>query len=645
LGKGEFRQKGVEEGVLSAGGEAVMEEKRGWSEKVVARLRRDVLLALMDSAVVVVAFLIALVLRFDGSVPSHYWDHFWMLMPGAALLYLLVNQLLGLYGQMWRYASIQEARRVVLAGAVSGVLMLIVGEWVRNGTRPLPLSVIILGATLAPMGFGAIRFQSRIFAFKRRDGEAERSRVLVVGAGEAGAMILRDIQRNKSLDLDPVAVVNDDPRKVGRVLGVVPILGTRAAIPSLVASLAVDQVLLAIPSAPSEVIREVADLCQQAHVALKVVPSVREIVGGRVTAGDIRDLSLEDLLGRQQVETDLESVRSILHGRRVLVTGGGGSIGTEIARQVAAFEPSALILVDHDETHLHDALADLDPAAGAEAVLADIRNQDRVLGVFMRYRPEVVFHAAAHKHVPLLETHPEEALHTNVIGTANVADAAVATGVKRFVLISTDKAIKPASVMGASKWFSEQIVRSLHGGGCTFCAVRFGNVLGSRGSVVPTFLRQIARGGPVTVTDPAMSRYFMSVQEAVQLVLQAGALSLGGEVFTLDMGEPKRILDLAEKVILLSGRVPEQDVKIAIVGQRPGEKLAEDLVESAEEQMPSEHPKVIVSRPPLPDPALLRQALWELEAFAREGRSEELALRMKGVTSGRLEAVAAGGVA
>ncbi len=623
----------------------ITERKKGWPQKLAARVRRDVLLALMDSAVVVVAYLVALVLRFDGSVPSAYWEHFWRLMPGAVLLYLVVNQVFGLYGQMWRYASIQEARRVVVAGAAMGILMLIVGELFRNGVRPLPLSVIILGATLAPMGFGAIRFQSRIFTVKRRTGASDRSRVLVIGAGEAGAMILRDIQRNRTLDLDPVAVVDDDPRKVGRVLGGVPILGTRAAIPSLVAGLGVDQVLLAIPSAPADVIREVADHCQKAQVTLKVVPSVREIVGGRVTAGDIRELRLEDLLGRQQVETDLEAVRSILQGRRVLVTGGGGSIGTEIARQVASFEPSALVLVDHDETHLHDALADLDHFSGVEAVLADIRNQDRVLGVFTRYRPEVVFHAAAHKHVPLLETHPEEALHTNVIGTANVADAAVATGVGRFVLISTDKAIKPASVMGASKWFSEQIVRSLHGAGCSFCAVRFGNVLGSRGSVVPTFLRQIARGGPVTVTDPAMSRYFMTVQEAVQLVLQAGALSLGGEVFTLDMGEPKRILDLAEKVILLSGRVPDQDVKIAIVGQRPGEKLAEDLVESEEEQIPSEHPKVVVSRPPLPDPALLRQALWELEAFAREGRSEELALRMKGVTNGRLEPVAAGGIA
>jgi FlaA1/EpsC-like NDP-sugar epimerase len=404
-------------------------------------------------------------------------------------------------------------------------------------------------------------------------------------------------------------------------------------------------VLLAIPSAHAEVIREVAELCQSAQVTLKVVPSVREIVGGRVTAGDIRDLRLEDLLGRKQIETDLEAVRSILHGRRVLVTGGGGSIGSEIARQVATFGPSALCLVDHDETHLHDALADLDPACGAEAVLADIRNQDRVLAVFMRFRPEVVFHAAAHKHVPLLETHPEEALHTNVMGTANVADAAVATGVSRFVLISTDKAIRPASVMGASKWFSEQIVRSLQGGGCTFCAVRFGNVLGSRGSVVPTFLRQIARGGPVTVTDPSMSRYFMTVQEAVQLVLQAAALSLGGEVFTLDMGEPKGILDLAEKVILLSGRVPQQDVKIAIVGQRPGEKLAEDVIESAEEQIPSEHPSIIISRPPVPDPAVLRQALWEQEALAREGLAEELALRMKSVTTGPLQVVAAEGSA
>jgi len=289
-------------------------------------------------------------------------------------------------------------------------------------------------------------------------------------------------------------------------------------------------------------------------------------------------------------------------------------------------------------------LVELGPGGASESVLADIRDRDRVLGAFMRIRPDVVFHSAAHKHVPVLETSPQEALLTNIMGTANVADAAAASGAQRLVLISTDKAVKPASVMGASKWFAEQIVRSLAGAGCVYSAVRFGNVLGSRGSVIPTFLRQISLGGPVTVTDPAMARFFMSIQEAVRLVLQAAALARGGEVFTLDMGEPVNILDLARRVIRLSGRVPDRDVSIAIVGARPGEKLVEDLVDPAEVPVPSGHPGIVVSRPAIPDRATLRRALRELEGLALEGRSAELGDRMKELSLATLEPIEVGGV-
>jgi FlaA1/EpsC-like NDP-sugar epimerase len=367
-------------------------------------------------------------------------------------------------------------------------------------------------------------------------------------------------------------------------------------------------------------------------VALRVLPSIREVVDGRITARDIRDLQIEDLLGRQQVSVDMEAVASILRGRRVLVSGAGGSIGAEIARQVAALEPESLVLLDHDETHLHDLITDLHGHGEVQIALADIRQQGRVLSVFDRHRPEVVFHAAAHKHVDVLELHPEEALATNILGTANVTDAAIATGVRRFVLISTDKAVRPQSVMGASKWFGEQIVRSVDGG-CVFCAVRFGNVLGSRGSAIPTFLRQIALGGPVTVTHPDMARYFMSIREAVLLVLQAAALSRGGEVFTLDMGDPVNILELARRLIRLSGRVPGRDIPIEFIGVRPGEKLVEDLVDPGEESVPSEHPTIIVSRPLRPERAALRQAMRELEALAGGGRTTDLAERMKALAS------------
>jgi O-antigen biosynthesis protein WbqV len=338
----------------------------------------------------------------------------------------------------------------------------------------------------------------------------------------------------------------------------------------------------------------------------------------------MRDLRIEDLLGRQQVETDLGAVRSLLEGQRVLITGAGGSIGSEIVRQVAEFEPSSLILLDHDETHLHDVETGLGLICPLEIALADVRDRGRVREVFLERQPQIVFHAAALKHVPVLESHPREAVYTNVIGTANVMDAAAAVKTQRCVLISSDKAIHPVSVMGASKRFAEDIVRSALHGGMRPCVVRFGNVLGSRGSVIPTFLRQIEAGGPVTVTDPSMTRYFMSVQEAVQLVLQAAALSAGGEVFTLDMGEQVNILDLARKVIRLAGRVPGRDVPIEITGIRPGEKLAEELHEPDVASAPTDHPGIQVARPRPPDPAALRRRLAELERLVVDGRDAEL---------------------
>lgn len=614
-----------------------------WPDRIVGALRRDVPLALLDLAIAFAAYLAPLVLRFEGSVPPEYWRNFLRFVPIAATLHLLANYFFGLYGQMWRYASVQEARRVVLSGLTTGLLFVGAVTLLGGRFRLLPLSVVVFGALLSLMGFGAVRFQSRLFGFRRRSLATERNRVLLVGAGDAGAMVLQDILRNDSLGLDPVGIVDDDPRKIRRSLRGVPVMGNRSAIPPLVSRLRVDQVLLAIPSATSELIRDVAALCEEADVPLRVLPSVRETVGGRITARDIRDLRIEDLLGRQEVETDLEAVESIIQGRRVLVTGAGGSIGSEIARQIRSLSPSSLILLDHDETLLHEVLIDLDGTAPVEAVLADVRDRDRMLAVFTRLRPEVVFHAAAHKHVPMLERDPEEALSTNVMGTANVADAAVATGVGRFVLISTDKAVRPKSVMGASKWFGEQIVRSLNGSDCVFSAVRFGNVLGSRGSVIPTFFRQIARGGPVTVTDPSMARFFMSVEEAVQLVLQAAAMSEGREVFTLEMGEPVNILDLARRLIRLSGRVPDKDVKISIIGARPGEKLVEELVATGERPVPTTHPAILVSHPRVPDPALLRSALWQLEATARDGRTEELASRMKALAGEAPPSVVVGG--
>ena len=623
--------------------ESLASDRGGW---VAERLRRDAPLAILDLGVALGSYLLTLVLRFDGSVPIRYWSSFWRFLPLALAIHLIVNHLYGLYGPMWRYASVHEARRIVLAGVVGGAGVVSASVLVAlpaRGLRALPLSVTMFGAVLTLLGAGAVRFQSRLFTSTQRDGggdhpenDGEPRRVLIVGAGSAGSMILKDLLRSPSLGLRPVGLIDDDRGKVGRPLHGVRVRGARHDLPRLVAELQADIVLLAIPSATSELVREVAALCERANVTLKVLPSVHETFGSRVTARDIRDLRIEDLLGRQQVETDLEAVAAMLRGRRVLVTGAGGSIGSEIARQVAGFGPASLILLDHDETHLHDVVMSLDElqdelteATGVidlaraemklETVLADIRDRERVFGVFVKHQPEIVFHAAAHKHVPVLEHHPAEALTTNVLGTANLADAAVANGVGHFVLISTDKAINPVSVMGTSKWLAEQVVRSLQNG---------------QGSVIPTFFRQIARGGPVTVTDARMTRYFMSVQEAVQLVLQAAALSTGGEVFTLDMGEPVRILDVAERLIRLSGRIPGRDVPIVITGARPGEKMVEDIVAPEEEQLPSGHPSIVVSRPPVPGRAVVHRALAELEYLSLEGSPAELASRMKAMAAG-----------
>ena len=597
--------------------------RRSLAERVAVRLRREIPLLVLDLAIVLVGYLATLVLRFDGGVPTRYWAQFWSILPVLMLVHLLANYLFGLYGQMWRYASVQEARRVLVAGVSSGLMVTAIGTLLL-GARPLPLSVLGLGSILSLLGFGAIRFQSRLFALKRGAAMRERRRVLVVGAGEAGATLVGSLLRNPSFALDPIGFVDDDPRKVGLAIHGATVMGRLWEIPDLVARHEVDQVLLAIPSATSGLVRDVAASCERAEVVMRVLPSIGETVNGRITARDIRDLRIEDLLGRQQVTTDLAAVGRILTGRRVLVTGAGGSIGSEIARQVMTFEPSSLILLDHDETHLHDILTELDSAERVRGVLADVRDRERIFAIFHRHEPDVIFHAAAHKHVPVLEEYPEEALRTNIIGTANVADAANAAHVSQFVLISTDKAVRPESVMGASKWFAEQMIWSSGGNGCRFSAVRFGNVLGSRGSVIPTFLRQIGQGGPVTVTDAAMTRYFMSVQEAVQLVLQSAALSKGGEILTLDMGEPVNILELAREVIRLSGRVPGKDIEIRIVGRRPGEKLFEHITNADEEQIPSEHPAVLTSRPRLPDKASLRHAVRALEELASKGAAQEL---------------------
>ncbi|MEO8692727.1 MAG: nucleoside-diphosphate sugar epimerase/dehydratase [Acidimicrobiales bacterium] len=582
-------------------------------------MRSDALLALLDALLVVVAYCSIFVVRFDLSVPPHFWASFRTFLPLAVLVHLLSNWRFGLYGQMWRHASLQEACRVITASATAMVVLIAVALIGPD----VPLSVNVFGAFLATMLLGGIRFQYRLFALRRSEVHAPGLRVLIIGAGETAASVIREMSRNTAANLVPVALLDDDPRKHDRLIGRVPVLGGIDRLEEAVQHFDIDQALLAIPSADQELVRRVSNSAASAGVTLKVLPPVQELLGGTVSVRDARDVRIEDLLGRKQVITDLDSVRRALVGRRVLVTGAGGSIGSEIARQVAACDPALLLMLDHDETHLHDAAAQL--SITPKQLLADVRDRERIFELCAQWRPHVVFHAAAHKHVPLLEAHPCEAVLTNVIGTRNVAAAAARAGVDRFVFISTDKAVHPSSVMGASKWIGEQIVLSNAAAGGRFCAVRFGNVLGSRGSVIPTFVRQISAGGPVTVTDPRMTRYFMSTPEAVQLVLQASTFAQGGEVFMLEMGEPANILDLAHRMIRLSGRTVGGDIAVKIVGMRPGEKLTEELRAPDEEAFSTPHPSIVRLHPRVVTYAELRACIDDLTVLVEHRQDNRVA--------------------
>ena len=571
------------------------------------RGRAEVALALLDGVLVVAAYAVLLLVRYDLAVPTDAWLDFRFFVPMALLAHLVANWVAGLYGPVWQHASMREAQQVLAGGIVASVGLTIV---LTVTPRFVPLTVALLGGLLATGLFGIVRFQSRLFAYRRRGTQAG-ARVVIVGAGRTAAAILREATQDPNALVHPVALVDDDPAKIGRRIDGLPIAGRIDELEQVARDHFADQVLLAIPTADSQLVQYVADVASLLQVPLKTLPTVEEMVAGQARLRDIRDLSIDDILGRQQIETDLDGVRQLLQGKRVMVTGGGGSIGSEIVRQVRAFGPAALGILDRDETHIFDAAAQVD--GRCEQLLVDVTDRGQLRAAFDDFRPDVVFHAAANKHVPLLESHACRAADTNVLGTRNVIEVAGQHGVEHLVFVSTDKAVDPANAMGASKRVGEQLVLATRPEGAAWSAVRFGNVLGSRGSVVPTFVRQIREGGPVTVTHEDMTRFFMSIPEAVQLVLQSAALARGGEIFMLDMGEPVRIMDLAQRMITLSGKRPGIDIQIDVTGLRPGEKLAEELHTPAEQPTPTDHPKIQRLTPPLLSRTVIAEAVARLE--------------------------------
>ena len=551
-------------------------------------------LAILDGTVTASAYTIGLIVGFEGALPATGRLWMWAAVFLPVVVHLLVNRRVGLYGPVWRYASVEEAARIIAAvglGALLSAVLLQAIELIVDVNLPVYTAPCV-AAMLVLVGSGGLRFQSRLFSLERRARESiERSRTVIVGAGDTGASVALEASRDATAGMLVVGFVDDDPRRQGRSIRGIPVLGTTPQLADLCREHGVDTILIALPTATGAEVRRILSHARAADTRVKMLPTPDEMVDGPLLRS-VRDIDVTDLLGREQVQIDVDDVRHYVAGATVLITGAGGSIGSEIARQVATYQPRQLLLLDNDETHLHDLLtsSELD----GKGLLADIRDATRIRHIFERYRPDVVFHAAAHKHVPMLEQHPVEAILTNVIGTHNVVSAAASFGCERFVLISTDKAANPCSVMGATKRLAELLVHSVgRAYDRPYAAVRFGNVLNSRGSVVPTFLAQILKGGPVTLTSEEMTRYFMSIPEAVTLVLQAAALSSSGDVLVLEMGEPVKIKDLAHQMIRLAGLRPGIDIRVVVTGPRPGERLHEQLSDDAEVISSTEHRSVL----------------------------------------------------
>ncbi len=546
---------------------------------------------------------LAYILRFEGQAPPAAQIHTALVFALVIVpLKLAIFVASGLYRRIWSYASVAEVERIVIGVVAATVAAVLIGvfllPWLGLTDTRVPLSVLALDSLLTAALIVAPRLGLRILTWhgqRRRRGDDMRS--LIIGAGAAGQMIAKELLSNPQMGMYPVGFIDDDSRKANYRVHEIPVIGKIDDIGRIAQEQDVRAVVIAIPSAPGSVIRRVVQAASDAGLKTRTLPPLSDVLSGRVSPTSLRDVQIEDLLRRVPVETNLNAVRNLAHGRTVVVTGAGGSIGSELCRQLATLNPSRLVILGHGENSIFDVQAELRegyPGVPVIPVIADVRDRKRVATIFDDLRPYAVFHAAAHKHVPLMEGNVADAITNNVQGTKNVVDAAVASGVEHFVLISTDKAVRPTSIMGATKRLAERIVQQAaveHGR--NFVSVRFGNVLGSRGSVVPTFFRQIRAGGPVMVTHPEMRRYFMTIPESVQLVLQAGTLGLGGEVFVLDMGEPVRIVDLATDLIRLCGYEPGKDIEIKFSGIRPGEKLYEEMFFHEENALPTDHPKVL----------------------------------------------------
>lgn len=542
---------------------------------------------------IVLANYLAFVLRFDAGIPHSAWKIFLLFLPLVIVVRAVVFIPFRLHEGLWRYTSIFDLWNIIKGVAISSAILFVTIRWIFGATG-YPRSVYFIDAVLLLFFLGGVRLPWRIY--REVSHTPKEKRVLIYGAGDAGEMIVRDMRKNAYYNYEPIGFIDDNPGKVGQSIHGVPVLGTRKDLARVITKEAPHEILVSIPTAGPSVLREILKVLEPFKVPIKTLPNLRDVLDGTVSVGQIRSLQVEDLLERAPVSLDSTPVQLLLRGKRILVTGAGGSIGSELCRQILRHDPQALIPLDRYENTLFAVSNELGGNPMSQKVIpaiGDVTDVQRMAVVFARFRPEIVFHAAAHKHVPLMEGNPCEAVKNNVFGTTILAEKSVEFGVQKFILISTDKAVNPSSVMGASKRVAELVILEKALRGPThFSAVRFGNVLASNGSVIPTFLEQIKKGGPVTVTHPDMLRYFMLIPEAVQLVLHAAAFAKGGEIYVLDMGAQIKVLEMARNLIRLSGFVPEQEIPIKIIGLRPGEKLQEELVSDDEEMKESPAEKI-----------------------------------------------------
>jgi FlaA1/EpsC-like NDP-sugar epimerase len=589
--------------------------------------RHRLLQVLVNAGLVALAYFLAFLLRFDQGIPPRYTE-----LLEATIVVVVVGKVaifaaFGLYQKWWRYVGLRDLESILKAVATAS-LVLVVALFIWSPTEnDLPRSVAAMDLLLTAVLIGGVRLAVRSVIERPPRGAVlpKGQEVLIVGAGEAGQLVAREMHRSPELRQTPIGFVDDDPRKRGMRIHGLKVLGTTDQLDRVLDDITPDEVILAIPSAPGVVRGRVARACRERDIPVRTLPGVLELISGSVNLmRQVREVRVEDVLGREPVQLEIKRSGVYLSDRTVLVSGAGGSVGSELCRQIARVHPRLLVMLDHAEDNLFEIERELIEErhfTGCESILADCKEEERMQEVMQRFRPDVVFHAAAYKHVSLTEDNPLEAVRNNAIGTKVCATAAADAGAERFVLVSTDKAVNPATALGASKAMGEWIVQAYgqRYAETVFCCVRFGNVLGSSGSVVPLFRKQIEQGGPVTVTHPDMTRYFMTIPEAVQLIIRAGNMARGGEVFVLEMGEPVSIMELANNMIRLSGHEPERDIKIEIVGRRPGEKLHEELFNAGESPATTEAERILrAERPPL-DPDWVESVFDQVERLVAEG--------------------------